>query len=186
MLHIDLGNLVFATAMIVALVLLLVTVVLDDIVGGVLDNLHMGLDLNGVSVAPIALGFMAMFGIGGLFGTTVLHWDSAPASLLGAGAGVVGALLVYLMFSILTRSQGAQAFSISDMVGTTGRVVVGIPRGRHGEVIVSFAGASEKRTATSDEDIAAGATVKVVSVAGSILVVEPAGAGASASQQSKQ
>jgi membrane protein implicated in regulation of membrane protease activity len=171
--HIDLGNLVFATAMIVSLVLLLVTVVLDDVVGGVLDNLHVGIDINGVSIAPVALGFMAMFGIGGLFGTTVLNMDSGLASLLGAGAGAIGGLLVYGMFSLLTRSEGAQAYSINDLVGITGRVVVGIPKGRHGEVVVSFAGTSQKRAATSDTDIASGATVKVVGVAGSVLIVAP-------------
>ncbi len=186
MLHIDLGNLIFATAMITALVLLLVTVVLDDIVGGVLDNLHVGVDVNGVSVAPIAMGFVAMFGIGGLFGTTVLDIDSGRASFIGLGAGVVGALLVYFMFNLLTRSQAPEAFSVSDMVGTTGRVVVGIPRGRHGEVIVSFAGGSQKRTATSDGDISSGATVKVVGVAGSILVVEPVESGAADSGQKQQ
>ncbi len=173
MVHIDLGNLVFAVAMIVALVLLLVTVLLDDVVSGVLDGLHMGIDLGGVSIAPIALGFMAMFGIGGLFGTTVMGLDSAPASIIGAGAGVVGALLVYGMFNLLTRSQGAEAYSVSDLVGVTGRVVVGIPRGRNGEIVVTFAGTSQKRTATSDTDIVMGTTVIVTAVAGSILVVSP-------------
>ena len=85
MINIDLGNLVFMLSMIVALVLLLITVVLDDVVGGVLDGLHVGIDVGGVSIAPIALGFVAMFGIGGLFGTTVLDLKSAPAALVGAG-----------------------------------------------------------------------------------------------------
>ena len=175
MLHIDLGNLVFLIAMVVALTLLLITVVLDDVVGGVLDSLNVDIDIGGVSIAPIALGFVAMFGIGGLFGTTVIGMESGPASLLGAGAGLVGALLVYGMFNLLTRSEGPQAYSISDLVGVTGRVVVGIPSGRHGEVVVSFAGVSQKRAATSDEDIKSGATVKIVGVAGSVLIVEPAG-----------
>jgi len=172
-LHIDLGNLVFAIAMIVALVLLLITVVLDDVVSGVLDGLHMGVDVGGVSVAPIALGFMAMFGIGGLFGTTVLDLDSSRASIVGAGAGVVGGLVVYAMFNLLTRSQSAEAYSINDMIGQTGRVVVGIPKGHHGEVVVSYAGVSQKRAATADTDIQSGSTVTITGVAGSILIVAP-------------
>jgi membrane-bound ClpP family serine protease len=173
--HIDLGNFVFLIAMVTALVLLLSTVVLDDIVGGVLDSLHIGIDVGGVSIAPIALGFVAMFGVGGLFGTTVIGMESGPASLVGAAAGTAGALVVYGMFSLLTRSEGPQAYSISDLVGVTGRVVVGIPKGRHGEVVVSYAGVSQKRTATSDHNIQSGATVRIVDIAGSILVVEPAG-----------
>jgi membrane-bound ClpP family serine protease len=172
--HIDLGNLVFLIAMVTALILLLITVVLDDIVGGVLDSLHVGVDLGGVAIAPIALGFVAMFGIGGLFGTTVIGMDSGPASIVGAGAGAIGGIVVYGMFRLLMRSEAPEAYSISDLIGLTARVVVGIPAGRHGEVIVSYAGVSQKRTATSDEDIKSGATVKVVDVAGSILVVAPA------------
>jgi membrane protein implicated in regulation of membrane protease activity len=175
-LHIDLGNLVFAVSMIVALVLLLITVVLDDVVGGVLDSLHVGVDVAGVSVAPIALGFMAMFGIGGLFGTTVMDLDSGRASIVGAGAGIVGALVVYFMFRLLTRSQAPDAYSVHDLVGITGRVVVGIPRGRHGEVVISFAGTSQKRAATADVDIASGSQVTVTGIAGSILIVAPVNA----------
>jgi membrane protein implicated in regulation of membrane protease activity len=171
--HVDLGNVVFATCMIVAIVLLLITVVLDDVVGSMLDGLHIGVDIAGVSIAPVALGFVAMFGIGGLFGTTVLDLDSSRASIVGAGAGIVGGLVVFGMFSMLTRSQAPNAYSMSDLVGITGRVVVGIPKGRHGEVMVTYAGTSQKRAATADEDIKAGSTVTVTSVSGTILIVEP-------------
>jgi len=170
---VDLGNLVFIVAMVAGLVLLLVTVLLDDVVGGVLDGLNVDIDMGGVSIAPVALGFVAMFGIGGLFGTTVLDLSSAAASIVGAAAGVGGALLVYGIFSLLARSQSQEAYSISDMVGLTGRVVVGIPKGRYGEVVVSFGGSNQKKTATSDTEISSGTTVTVTGVAGSVLIVAP-------------
>ena len=173
MIAVDLGNLVFIVAMVVGLVLLLVTVVLDDVVGGILDGINVDIDVGGVSIAPIALGFVAMFGIGGLFGTTVLDLGSAAASVVGAVAGLAGGLLVFGMFSFLARSQSQEAYSISDMVGVTGRVVVGIPKGRYGEVVVSFAGANQKKTATSDSEISTGSTVTVTGVAGSVLIVAP-------------
>jgi membrane protein implicated in regulation of membrane protease activity len=171
--HIDLGNFVFFLSMAIGLTLLLITVVLDDVVSGVLDGLNVSIEVGGVSLAPIALGFVAMFGIGGLFGTTVMDLESGPASLVGAGFGLTGALLVYGMFSLLTRSESPQAYSVSDMVGITGRVVVGIPQGKHGEVVVSFAGATQKKTATADVDIRAGATVTVTGIAGTVLIVAP-------------
>ena len=173
MIAVDLGNLVFIVAMVAGLVLLLVTVLLDDVVGGVLDGLNVDIDMGGVSIAPVALGFVAMFGIGGLFGTTVLDLSSAAASIVGAAAGVGGALLVYGIFSLLARSQSQEAYSISDMVGLTGRVVVGIPKGRYGEVVVSFGGSNQKKTATSDTEISSGTTVTVTGVAGSVLIVAP-------------
>jgi membrane protein implicated in regulation of membrane protease activity len=173
--EIDLGNMVFALALIVGFVLLLVTVILDDVVGGVMDGLNIGVDIGGVSIAPIALGFVAMFGIGGLFGTTVLDLRSGPASLVGVAAGVVGALTVYAIFGLLAHGQSQEAFSLSDMIGVSGRVVVGIPKGRYGEVVVSFGGSTHKRSATADQDISSGQTVKVTAVAGSVLVVTPEG-----------
>jgi hypothetical protein len=163
LIDIDLGNFVFFFAMILGVTLLLVTVVLDDVVGGILDGLNVDLDIGGVGVAPIALGFVAMFGIGGLFGTMVLHVGSGPASLVG---------LVFAMFTMLTRSQAPEAYSVSDMVGVTGRVVVGIPKGRMGEVVISFAGTTQKKSATADADIRAGEMVTITGVAGSILIVE--------------
>ena len=58
--------------------LLLVTVLVDDILGGVLDALHVGFDIGGVSLMPLLLGFVSMFGVGGLMGLAV-----ATSCLLG-------------------------------------------------------------------------------------------------------
>ncbi len=169
---VDMGNVVFAFALLLGLALLLVTVVLDDVFSGMLDALHVGVDVGGVSVAPIAMGFVAMFGIGGLFGTQVFHMESGPASLLGAAFGAAGGGLVYVMFTLLTRGQAQEAYSIQDLVGSTGRVVVGIPKGRYGEVVITFGGTSQKRMATSDENLESGTMVHITGVAGSALIVE--------------
>ena len=64
-----------------------------------------------------------------------------------------------------------ESFSLQDMVGSTGRVSVGIPASRFGTVLISFAGASHNMTATADTEIPAGREVKVVAVAGTNLVV---------------
>jgi membrane protein implicated in regulation of membrane protease activity len=57
------------------------------------------------------------------------------------------------------------------MVGSTGRVSVGIPKNHFGTVLISFAGTSHNMTATADTEIPVGSVVKVVSVAGGNLVV---------------
>ncbi len=174
LLDIDAGNLVFAFSLLLGFTLLLVTVVLDDLFSGMLDAVHLGIDIDGVSVAPIAMGFVAMFGVGGLFGTQVMDLSSGMASLVGAAFGLGGAGLVYLMFNLLVRGQSQEAYSVQDLVGSTGRVVVGIPKGHYGEVLITFGGTTQKRTATSDADVAAGTMVQVTGVAGTTLIVEPA------------
>lgn len=100
----DLANAIFLFCPVVVGGLLLVTVLLDDIVGGVLDALHIGFDIGGVTLIPPLLGFVAMFGVGGLIGTQVLQLDNGRASLLGAVAGTAGFALVFGMFSVLKRS----------------------------------------------------------------------------------
>ena len=169
----DLANAIFLFCLVLGGGLLLVTVLLDDIVGGVLDALHFGFDIGGVTLMPPLLGFVAMFGVGGLIGTQVFGLDNGRASLLGAVAGAAGFALVFGMFSVLKRSESAPAFNLSDLIGEAGRVNVAIPARRFGSVFVSYAGASHNLTATADVDVPSGAAVRIVSIAGSNLVVEP-------------
>lgn len=173
---ISLANAIFVICLLVGGGLLLITVVVGDIVGGLLDFMHLGLDIAGVSLMPLLLGFVSMFGVGGLFGTQVFQLDPGRASLLGGGTGIVGAGLVFVMFNLLQRAEAPQAFSLTDLVGETGHVAVTIPAGRYGSVFLTYAGQSHNLTATADHDIPAGSTVNVIGVAGSNLIVVPAAA----------
>jgi membrane protein implicated in regulation of membrane protease activity len=171
--QIDLANGIFVFCLAVGGGLLLLTVVLDDIIGGLFDAMHIGVHVGGVALMPPLLGFISMFGIGGLIGTQIFKLDTGAASLLGGVAGALGFGLVFGMFSVLRRSEGAEAFSLLDLVGQTGRVNVAIPARRYGSVFVSYAGASHNLTATSDVDVAPGSSVKVTGVAGTNVIVEP-------------
>ena len=167
------ADLVFGACLLVGGGLLLLTLIFDDLFGGVLNAIHLGFDLGGVSPTPVLLGFIAMFGIGGLFGLHSLGVGAGLATLVGGGAGVVGAAVVLGAFKVLGSAQSTETFSLEDMVGSSGRVSVAIPANRFGTVLISFAGASHNMTATADADIAAGKVVKVVAIAGSNLVVTP-------------
>jgi membrane protein implicated in regulation of membrane protease activity len=173
LLDLDLANAIFLFCLVLGGGLLLVTVLLDEIVGGLLDAVGLGFDIGGVTLMLPLLGFVAMFGVGGLIGTQVLQLDNGRASLVGAVAGAAGFALVFGMFSVLRRSESAPAFSLGELVGQTGRVNVAIPARRFGSVFVSYAGASHNLTATADADVPSGAAVRIVSVAGSNIVVEP-------------
>jgi membrane protein implicated in regulation of membrane protease activity len=172
---IDVANTVFVVCLAVGGILLLVTVLLDDILGGLLDWMHVDFDLGGVSLMPLLLAFVAMFGVGGLIGTEALGLGTGPASLVGAVSGVIGAAIVFTLFSILRRAEAPQAFSLTDLVGRHGRVTVGIPAGRNGSVLLSYGGASHALTATADVDIPAGSMVTVADAVGGTLIVRPDG-----------
>ena len=173
MLTIDVAETIFFGCVLVGGGLLLLTVLLDDVLSGVLDFLHVDFDLGGVSLMPLVLGFVSMFGVGGLIGTRVFGLDGGRASFVGALAGMLGSLFVYLVFSFLRRAEAPDAFSLRDLVGQRGRVTVGIPAGRHGSVSLSYGGMTHDLTATADVDVRAGAAVLITDLAGTTLVVSP-------------
>ena len=173
MFELDLANGIFLFCVVVGGGLLLLTVVLDDVIGGALDALHIGVHVGGVALMPPLLGFVSMFGIGGLIGTQIFHMDTGAASLLGGIAGAIGFGLVFGMFAVLRRSEGAEPFSLNDLIGQTGRVSVAIPARRYGSVFISYAGASHNLTATADVDVGPGSSVRVTGIAGTNVIVEP-------------
>lgn len=174
MITIDLANSIFVGCLVVGGGLLLLTVLVDDILGGILDAIHIDFDIGGVSLMPLLLGFVSMFGVGGLIGTEVLDLDGGRGSLVGLVFGVGGTLFVYFLFGALRRAEAGPAFSLRDLVGQRGRVTVSIRQGHQGSVLLSYGGSTHDITATADADIPVGATVLVTDLAGATLVVEPA------------
>src|SRR2546430_12229560 len=85
------ADLVFGGCLLVGGGLLLLTLIFDDLFGGVLNAIHFGLDLGGVSPTPVLLGFVAMFGVGGLLGIHGFGVGVGIATLIGVVAGGIGA-----------------------------------------------------------------------------------------------
>jgi membrane protein implicated in regulation of membrane protease activity len=166
-------DLVFIICALVGGALLLVTVLVDDILGGILDAVGLGFDIGGVSLMPVALGFVSMFGVGGLFATQVLDLHGGQAALVGTIGGLGGFGIVYGLFSVFRRAEGAAPFQLGDLVGRAGSVAVSIPAGRRGSVYVKAEGQTHEFSATASVDIASGTPVTVTGVAGNGLVVAP-------------
>lgn len=164
-------DLVFVLAALVGGGLLLITVLLDDVLGGILDALHIDFSIGGVSLMPPLLAFVAMFGVGGIFATQVLDLHGGPAALVGVGFGLVGFAVAYLLFRALRRAEGSRPYSISDLVGRDGSVSVTIPAGRLGTVYVRAEGQTHELSATASEEIPSGTPIRVTGTAGMGLVV---------------
>ncbi len=173
MIAIPIEDLVFVFCTLIGGGLLLVTVLVDDLIGGLLDALHIGFDIGGVSLMPLLLGFVSMFGVGGLFATQILDVHGGQAALIGTIGGALGFAVVYVMFGALRRSEGANPFSTATLVGRTASVAVSIPAGRFGSVLVKAEGQTHEFSATAAVDIPAGTAVTVTGTAGTGLLVEP-------------
>ena len=168
------ADLVFGACLLLGGGLLLLTLIFDDIFAGLFGAIHLGFDVGGVSPTPMLLGFLAMFGVGGLLGLHAFGAAVGLATVIAVVTGLIGAAVVFGAFKALRQAESTETFSLEDMVGSTGRVSVGIPANRFGSVLISFAGSSHNMTATADAAIPAGSVVKVVAVAGGNLVVTPA------------
>ena len=166
MIDIPVEDLVFVICTLVGGGLLLVTVLVDDILGAIIH-----FDIGGVSLMPLLLGFVSMFGVGGLFATQVLDVHGGQAAVVGSGFGLAGFGVAFLLFSVLRRAEAAEPFSIKDLIGDDAFVSVGIPAGRFGSVLVKKEGQTHEFSATASMDVSAGTTVRVVGVAGSGLIV---------------
>jgi membrane protein implicated in regulation of membrane protease activity len=181
MLEIPVEDLVFVICTIVGGGLLLITVLVDDIIGGFLDVLNIDFDIGGVSLMPLALAFVSMFGVGGLFATQVLDVHGGMAAVIGTVFGLAGFGVTYALFSFMRKSEGATPFSTKTLVGRDAFVGVSIPAGHFGSVIVKAEGQTHEFGATASVDIPAGSTVRVTGTAGTGLIVakidEPATAG---------
>ena len=169
MITIPVEDWIFGVAALVGGVLLLVTVVFDDIVGGLLDGF--GFDIGGTSFTPVLLGFIGMFGAGGLLATQVLDLHGAAAAVVGIASGVAGAAIAAGLFGALKRSESGEPFKIADLVGDEVYVAVAIPAGRYGSVLAKREGQTHEFSATSERDIPSGRTVRVTGVAGNGLIV---------------
>jgi membrane protein implicated in regulation of membrane protease activity len=168
MIDIPVENFVFLVCTLVGGGLLLLTVLLDDILGAIFD-----FDVAGTSLMPLLLSFISMFGVGGLFATQILDLHGGQAALVGTIFGLIGMAIAWALFTLLQRAQADEPFSISDLVGDDAYVAVGIPAGRYGSVLVKKEGQTHEYSATSSSDIASGVTARVAGIAGSGLIVEP-------------
>ena len=172
MIDIPVEDFIFVVCALIGGGLLLITVLVDDILGAIFD-----FDVAGVSLMPLLLSFVSMFGVGGLFATQVLDVHGGQAAIWGVGFGLVGLGMAYVIFSTLRRAEAAPPFSTADLVGRDAFVQVAIPAGRYGSVLVKAEGQTHEYSATSSVDIVAGTLARVSGVAGSGLIVEPASAG---------
>jgi membrane protein implicated in regulation of membrane protease activity len=168
LIDIPVEDLVFVVCALVGGGLLLITVLVDDILGAVLD-----FDIGGVSLMPLLLSFISMFGVGGLFATQVLDVHGGQAALVGTLFGFVGLGFAFVLFGVMRRAEADAPFSTKDLIGDDAYVSVGIPAGHYGSVLVKKEGQTHEFSATSSLDIASGTTARVTGVAGSGLIVGP-------------
>src|SRR6266566_4304215 len=103
---------------------------------------------------PVLLGFLAMFGIGGLFG----------AAAFGAG-------VAFGIFAALRRAEGREPTALRDLVGRKATVTVSIGERGHSAIALTYDGAVQTLAATAAAPIARGREVEILGVHGMAVTV---------------
>ena len=120
-------------------------------------------------LATLTMGFGAAGAIARQYGA-----DYLVASLWGLGSGIVLSLIMYFVLDIVYKQQASSLVETTSAVGQKGTVTVSIDSNAVGEVGVEVSGRYMTYLAKSSTSkaIPKGATVKVVNVVGSELIVE--------------
>jgi membrane protein implicated in regulation of membrane protease activity len=120
-----------------------------------------------------AVTFLAGFGVGGFFAATA---DLGDALTLGVGAasGLALAAVEVGLLGALAAREGSSAHRVDEFVGAVGTVEISIAADGVGRVRCRRGAVSEALLARSSGlPIPAGAVVRVLSVAGTTVVVAP-------------
>ncbi len=142
---------------IVGVVLLVSSLLLDDLIDGLAPDLDF---LSG----PVIGAFLAAFGLFGWFATSGIGAPSLAAVALASGGGVAFAGFTYKLTDALINQPTDGTPTTESLVGQTGRVVTPVRADGMGEVLVALGGASTKYTATATRDLATGSSVVIVAV----------------------
>lgn len=157
----------------VGLLLVVVSLVLDDFLDGVFDALSIDTG-SGLFSAPVIGSFLAALG----FGAALI--DSAgdvatPVALAGGlAAGVVMAGAALWITRSLMLMPTDEPVRMSDLVGKAATVVTRVPSGGYGEISLTHLGQRMKLNARAADPIPAGTAVVITEVtSASSVLVEP-------------
>jgi membrane protein implicated in regulation of membrane protease activity len=120
---------------------------------------------------PILLGFLAMFGIGGLFGAAAFGFGPAGRTAVALAFGAFGAGVGFAIFAALRRAEGQEPTALRDLIGRTARVTVSIGERGHGTIALTYDGAVQTLAAKSTTPIARGREVEILGVHGMAVIV---------------
>jgi membrane protein implicated in regulation of membrane protease activity len=120
---------------------------------------------------PVLLGFLAMFGIGGLFGSVAFGLGPAGRTAVALAFGTFGAGVAFAIFAALRRAEGHEPTALRDLIGRKARVTVSIGERGHGTISLTYDGAVQTLAAIATAPIARGREVEILGVHGMAVTV---------------
>ena len=153
---------VFLILGLVGLLLLVLALLFDGVLDAVTDAFD--LNVNGLFSLPVIAAFVSTVGFGGMLIMGTTSAGAGLAAVGGVAAGVVVGGVAARISKALMDSPTDVTPSSDHLPGLVGTVVTPIPNGGFGEVMLRVAGQPVKFSARSDDEVALGASVVVVTV----------------------
>lgn len=144
----------------VGIVLVLVSLLVGDVLDGVLDFDALGGDL--FSISSIS-AFVGAFGFGGALGLALVN-NTLVAVVVGLIIGGLAAWGALRLTRALKRGEEGATFRSDSMIGHSARVITAIPEGGYGEISISVGGHVRKIAAKSALPVAYGDEVWVSAI----------------------
>ncbi len=171
----QIDSMIFAGIAVISFICLLVAMIAD----GVFDFLDFDFDtgLGSLFSAQGILAFATGFGASGWILTGYFDIPALYSSGVAIGGGAAVMIPVSLMHRVLIRQVGDTSFEPSRTIGTTAMVTLPIPGDASGlgQISISWGGGSRTVPARteSNEAIAEGRLVRIVTIAGGVYYVDP-------------
>lgn len=157
-------------------VFLLISLIVGDLFDsfGFETGLDGGVEGHGLLDSRVISVFVTDFGGFGAIGIQ-MGLSIAMSSLMGLGGGLVLGALVSMFARFLYKQQATTSVTTSQLVGRTAQVIVSIAPGSLGQVSCRIGEERVEKLARArdNNEIKAGATVRVDEVAGDSLIVSP-------------
>lgn len=139
---------------------------------------HLGRQHSGELSLPALAGFLGAFGFGGAIAASLVPGNGVATVLISVGVGLLAAVpaawLTGRMVNAAINMPTDTTLSSHHLVGAMGVVISPIPVGGYGEVRLAVAGQQLKFNARSDQPLALGTRVFVISVPSpTSVLVEP-------------
>ncbi|MEP0547870.1 MAG: NfeD family protein [Rhodothermales bacterium] len=154
------------------LIFSVLTLLLGDVLDGVLDGLD-GIDF----LDPLSIvGGLTVFGGAGVVLTESMDLGGATTTAAAALIGVGLAVLMHFVYvRPMKRSENSTGFSLREYHGKLGEVITTIPATGYGEVLVKMGAGNTFRTAASFDGapIPQGTRIVVVEIRDGDLLVTP-------------
>ncbi|GBF32168.1 NADH:ubiquinone oxidoreductase subunit 4 [Desulfocucumis palustris] len=154
----------------------LTTIIFGDVLGDILDGVMDSLPFEQLAFMQpmVIVGGVAVFGGAGILLDRYTSLDILPVFLAASMAGVLSSAVTYFAYvKPMKNTENSTGFSIQDLVGKIGEVIVPVPAQGFGEVVVRAGAGNTNQIAASldGEELAAGARVVVGDVREGVLYV---------------